>query len=149
VSERSAWYTEGPEEVADGVVRLPLPVGVDGLHAVNVYVLRGDFPSDLRSDPNDGVTLVDAGDAAEVRPDALDEALRGIGASLSAVRRVLVTHVHPDHYTLAPPIRQRSGATVHLGEGEQENLAEQNRLRRGEREPRVRADLERCGATEL
>lgn len=140
MTDRSSWYTEGPEEVGDGVVRLPMPVGVDGLHAVNVYVLRGD----------DGrVDLVDAGDAAEVTPDRLDEALRGVGASITAVRRVLVTHVHPDHYTLAPPVRERSGATVHLGEGERNNLGALNRLLRGERDSNTLVDLDRVGGTEL
>jgi glyoxylase-like metal-dependent hydrolase (beta-lactamase superfamily II) len=148
VTERSAWYTEGPEEVADGVVRLPMPVGVDGLHAVNVYVLRGST-GDIEGDIEGGVDLVDAGDAAEVHPDELDEALRGLGSSLEAVRRILVTHIHPDHYSLAPPIRARSGATLHLGAGEQENLRQLNRLRRGEREPHVLADLARVGGTEL
>ncbi len=138
--DRTAWYTDGPEEVADGVVRLPMPVGVDGLHAVNVYVLRGE---------DDRVDLIDAGDAAEVTPARLDEALRGVGASITAVRRVLVTHVHPDHYTLAPPVRQRSGATVHLGEGERDNLGALNRLLRGERTANIVDDLERVGGTEL
>ncbi|MGW4824021.1 MBL fold metallo-hydrolase [Streptomyces sp. NPDC004227] len=137
--DRTAWSTGGPEEVADGVTRLPLPVSVEGLHAVNVYVLVGP----------DGVDLVDAGDAAAVRPDRLHQALLGIGSSLDAVRRVLVTHVHPDHYTLAPPIRRRAGAQIHLGAGERPNLAALNRLLRGEREPNVEADLARVGGEAL
>lgn len=139
-TDRHAWFTAGPEEVDDRVVRLPMAVSVDGLHAVNVYVLRGE---------DDAVDLVDAGDAAEVTVDRLDEELRDVGARVSAVRRVLVTHVHPDHYTLAPPVRQRSGAAVHLGEGERPNLEAMNRLRRGERAPNTAADLERTGATDL
>ncbi|BCB89888.1 MBL fold metallo-hydrolase [Phytohabitans suffuscus] len=139
-TDQRSWYLGGPEEVGDGVVRLPMPVGVRELHAVNVYVL---------SDRDGAIDLIDAGDASEVAVHTLDEALRGIGGGVDAVRRVLVTHVHPDHYTLAPPIRARAGATVHLGSGERENVRQINRLIRGEREVQVLADLERVGATAL
>ncbi|MET7392007.1 MBL fold metallo-hydrolase [Dactylosporangium sp. NPDC005572] len=139
-AERQSWYRNGPEQVAPTVFRIPMPVGVKELHAVNVYVLR---------DSDGAVDLIDAGDASRVDVATFDDALRGIGSRVDDVRRVLVTHVHPDHYTLAPPIRSRSHATVHLGSGEQENVRQLNRLLRGEREVQIVADLERVGATAL
>lgn len=141
--DRRGWFENGAEQVADHVVRVPMPVSVDGLHAVNVYVLADP------AGPDWGTDLIDAGDAAAVTPDRLHEALQGVGHSLDVVRRVLVTHVHPDHYTLAPGVRARTGATVHLGAGEQPNLEAMNRLRRGERVANASTDLERTGAEPL
>ncbi|MBM9464044.1 MBL fold metallo-hydrolase [Aeromicrobium sp. YIM 150415] len=135
-----AWYTDGPEQVADGVVRIPMAVGVEELHAVNLYALRA----------HDGaMDLIDAGDASAATPDDLDRVLRSLGSGIDEVHRIFVTHSHPDHYTLAPLIRRRSGATVYLGEGEQPNINELNRLIRGEREVQIHADLKRVGGTVL
>lgn len=74
--------------VADGVLwlRLPLPMALDH---VNVYAL----------DDGDGWTLVDTGlDAPRVR-EAWATALAGPLAG-KPVRRVLLTHHHPDHVGL-------------------------------------------------
>lgn len=76
-------------EVADGIlwIRLPLPMALDH---VNVYAL----------DEGDGWTLIDTGiDTGRGRKamqHALDGPLKG-----KPVRRVLVTHHHPDHIGLA------------------------------------------------
>ncbi len=76
-------------EVAEGILwlRLPLPMALDH---VNVYAL----------DDGDGWTLIDTGiDTRKCRAAmqyALDHALSG-----KPVRRVLVTHHHPDHIGLA------------------------------------------------
>ena len=34
------WTESGPEQVAPGVHRVPLPLPMDGLRAVNVYAIR-------------------------------------------------------------------------------------------------------------
>ena len=45
--DRGRWATGGPETVAPGVHRIPLPLPNDGLHAVNVYVLEQDIEKRL------------------------------------------------------------------------------------------------------
>ncbi|PZO63749.1 MAG: MBL fold hydrolase [Paracoccus denitrificans] len=76
-------------EVADGILwlRLPLPLKLDH---VNCYAVRED----------DGWTLIDTGfdtpHAREIWAALLDGPLSG-----APVRRVLVTHHHPDHIGLA------------------------------------------------
>ena len=50
------WVTPGAFEVAPGVHRIPLPLPLDGLRAVNVYALRD----------GDGLVLIDAGWALDV-----------------------------------------------------------------------------------
>lgn len=134
----SDWAAQ-PEQLAEDIFRLPLPVLIDGLRAVNVYVLRG----------RDGVDLIDAGDAHSVSLDDLAGALHKVGVRVRDIRHVYVTHVHPDHYTLAIPIRGASGARVYLGAGERPALEAMERLLRGEREPHIAADLDRVGASQL
>ncbi len=60
-SSRHAWADPDPETVAPGVVRVALPLPLDALRAVNVYVLVSD----------DDLTLVDGGWALAVSRDAL------------------------------------------------------------------------------
>jgi glyoxylase-like metal-dependent hydrolase (beta-lactamase superfamily II) len=84
----------------------------DGLHAVNVYVVE---------EP-DGLVLVDAGWALLESRRRLEAALASIGHDLGEVRRILVTHIHRDHYTQAVVLRRLVGASVHLGAGERPGL---------------------------
>ncbi|MGI3780577.1 MAG: MBL fold metallo-hydrolase, partial [Janthinobacterium lividum] len=54
----------------------------------------------------------------------LERSLHSIGRDVGEISRILVTHVHRDHYTQAVSIRERYGARVGLGENERPNLAE-------------------------
>ncbi len=130
--DRTAWSAPGPETVVSGLHRIPLPLPMDGLRAVNVYALED----------GDGLTLIDGGWAIDESRAELDRALGTLGRDLREVRRVLVTHVHRDHYTQAVAVRRAVGARVALGadergsmrtltSGEADILAEQPvRLRR-------------------
>jgi len=81
------------------VIPTPFPVG-----PVNVYVAR---------DPEgDGLTLVDCGPRTSEARAALDAGLAALGHSVHAIRRIVVTHVHADHYGLAANIAAESGAQV-------------------------------------
>ncbi len=106
------WSEPGAWLAAPGVYRIPLPLPMDGLKAINVYVIETD----------DGLTLVDGGWAIEVARDLLDKALASIGYSVHDIRRFLVTHVHRDHYTQAITIRREVGAHVSLGLGDKPTL---------------------------
>jgi len=107
-----AWTQPGTYPVAPGVHRVPLPLPNDGLHAVNVYVLE---------EP-DGLVLIDAGWALLESRRRLEAALACIGYDLGDVHRILVTHVHRDHYTQAVSLRRLFGARVELGAGERPGL---------------------------
>ena len=107
------WTQPGPEEVVPGVHRVPLPLPMDGLRAVNVYVLETE----------DGLTLIDGGWAIEDARVQLEQSLKTLGHQVSDIRRFLVTHVHRDHYTQALAVRKELGiATVDLGIGEKPTL---------------------------
>ena len=107
-----AWTEPGAYEVAPGVHRVPLPLPDDGLRAINVYVLQ--TPS--------GLVLVDAGWSIPESRVLLEAGLVALGASLADVERILVTHVHRDHYTQAVDVRRDFGTRVALGAGERPSL---------------------------
>lgn len=111
------WADPGAWEAAPGVFRIPLPLPNDGLRAVNVYALSSTAP-----DGTAGLTLVDGGWAIQEAVDVLTASLATIGAGVGDVHRVLVTHVHRDHYTQAVALRRAGGTEVALGEGERPSL---------------------------
>lgn len=106
------WSAEGAWQVAPGLWRIPLPLPMDGLKAINVYVLETD----------EGLTLIDGGWAIPVARELLERCLRQIGAGFADIRRFLVTHVHRDHFTMATVIGHEVGAEVALGRGEEPAL---------------------------
>jgi glyoxylase-like metal-dependent hydrolase (beta-lactamase superfamily II) len=111
--DRNAWSISGPQTVSPGIHRIPLPLPLDGLRAVNVYAVED----------GDSLVLIDGGWALDVARAVLERSLKELGHSLQQVRRVLVTHVHRDHYTQAIAIRRAVGARVALGAGEQDSIA--------------------------
>jgi glyoxylase-like metal-dependent hydrolase (beta-lactamase superfamily II) len=103
--DRHAWERPGVEPVADGVHRIPLPLPNDGLKAVNVYAIEQD----------DGLVLIDSGWAMAEAQDLLEQCLGELDHDLGSVRRVLVTHIHRDHYELSITLRKLFGTKVALG----------------------------------
>jgi glyoxylase-like metal-dependent hydrolase (beta-lactamase superfamily II) len=126
--------------VADGVHRIPLPLPGDGLRAVNVYAVED----------GNRIALVDAGWHRPEAWQALRDGLRRIGAKVGDVTRVLVTHLHHDHFGQAPRLRRTSGAVIALGEGERRSLEVVMDAEQAERADGFRIDLlTRHGAGEL
>ena len=106
------WTEPGVYEVAPGVHRLPLPLPMDGLRAVNVYVLETD----------DGLVLVDGGWAIPESRRVFEDGLAKLGYGVTDIRRFLVTHMHRDHYTQASVIGREVGAHVVLGLGDKATM---------------------------
>src|SRR3954469_8402949 len=99
------WTEPGAWTVAPGVVRIPLPLPMDGLRAVNVYVMETD----------DGLVLVDGGWAIPESRSLFESCMKEAGYALSDIRSFLVTHMHRDHYTQAYVVGREVGAEVSLG----------------------------------
>jgi glyoxylase-like metal-dependent hydrolase (beta-lactamase superfamily II) len=106
------WQEPGAHEVADGIFRIPLPLPMDGLRAVNVYAVTHGA----------AVTMIDAGWAIEESRTQLEQSLKRIDLGLGDVDRFLVTHVHRDHYTQAVTVRREFGTRVSLGSGERGSI---------------------------
>ena len=120
-------------EVAPGVHRLALPLGIHGVSTVSAYLLRDD----------DGDVLVDCGVAAGTEPDgsvgaadraggrdanpdgtaALSAALDACGSSLDRLARLVITHAHIDHFGLAGEVVRRSGGELWMHEATRLDLA--------------------------
>ena len=106
-AQKAAWDTQSlppVELVQPGLWSIPVPIPDNPLRYVLVYALELD----------DGVALVDAGWDTPDAWDALVAGLAVAGGSISDVRAVVVTHIHPDHYGLAGRVRECSGAWVGL-----------------------------------
>jgi glyoxylase-like metal-dependent hydrolase (beta-lactamase superfamily II) len=116
------WTAEGAWEVSPGIHRIPLPLPMDGLKAINVYVVHSD----------DGLTLIDGGWAIPVARELLDKCLRSIGSGFGDIRRFLVTHIHRDHFTMATVLGHEYGADVALGLPEKPGLDLLHAAGRGE-----------------
>jgi glyoxylase-like metal-dependent hydrolase (beta-lactamase superfamily II) len=106
------WTEPGAWSVAPGVVRIPLPLPMDGLRAVNVYVMETD----------DGLVLVDGGWAIPESRSLFESSMKQAGYALSDIRRFLVTHLHRDHYTQAYVVGNEVGAEVTLGLGDRASM---------------------------
>jgi glyoxylase-like metal-dependent hydrolase (beta-lactamase superfamily II) len=141
-ADRYAWIEPDVEDLGGGVYRIPLPLPMEGLKAVNVYAI---------TDPG-GVDLIDAGIALVPARERLTAALRQIGYELGDVRNFFVTHIHIDHYSLAVELRRTFHTMISLGEGERANLIAIRELLKGNGSP-VNFfgfdSLRRLGATEL
>jgi glyoxylase-like metal-dependent hydrolase (beta-lactamase superfamily II) len=89
-------------EVLNGVHQIKAPPPTDGSWHTNVYVIEG----------TDGHIMVDAGWDSQEALWALQEGLKAANLKLRDIKKVVVTHVHPDHYGLSAKIKQICGAEV-------------------------------------
>ena len=138
-ADRHAWSEPGVEDLGGGVYRIPLPLPMDGLKAVNVYAITD----------GQGVDLIDAGMALVQAREQLTKGLRQIGYELGDIRNFFVTHIHIDHYSLAVELRQTLHNVITLGEGERANIAALHDMARGRGNRIFGGDLHRLGAAEL
>jgi glyoxylase-like metal-dependent hydrolase (beta-lactamase superfamily II) len=106
------WTDPGAHPVAHGVFRVPVPLPLDGLKAVNVYFIEDDG----------GLVVVDSGWAGPATTAALSAAVRAAGHRLDDISQFLVTHAHWDHYTQALMLRDQLKAPVRLGRGERHSI---------------------------
>ena len=139
-ADRYAWIEPTVEDLGGGVHRIPLPLPLDGLKAVNVYAI---------ADPG-GVDLIDAGIALVPAREQLAAGLRQIGYELGDVRNFFVTHIHIDHYSLAVELRKTFHNVISLGEEERANLVATREMVNGRGNRFFGVDgLRRLGALEL
>lgn len=91
--------------IIPGIHQLQVPIPNNPLAYVLPYLLEGD----------DGYTLVDSGWNAPEAYGALMAQLHALGVPLKELRRVVFTHVHPDHYGLAGRLKGDCDAELMLG----------------------------------
>ena len=72
------------------------------LRHVNVYLLRD----------GETFTLIDTGLQTEESRQALNEKLAALKVPVDRIKRILITHIHPDHFGLAGELRERAEAEL-------------------------------------
>jgi glyoxylase-like metal-dependent hydrolase (beta-lactamase superfamily II) len=91
-------------------ISLPTPYEVG---PVNSYLIK-----------NHPYTLIDPGPGSTTAKKHLTESLAVLGVSMKDIRRVVVTHCHPDHSGLARWVSEQTGATVYVHRLEVRKLEE-------------------------
>ncbi len=86
------------EEIVAGLHRLRTPMTSKALPWVMPYVFEG----------KDGITLFDSGYGTPEATQALTEQLDELGYAPSDVRRLIVSHAHPDHLGMAGWLKEQS-----------------------------------------
>ena len=89
-------------EIISGIhqIKVPFPQGMPG--GTNVYVVEG----------REGSILVDSGWDSMDAFTAFREGLKGEFLKVQDIKRIVITHVHADHYGLASKVAQLCGAKV-------------------------------------
>lgn len=82
-----------------GIHLIPLPLPLEGLPFVNAYAMGTP----------DGVTVIDVGVESDEGFEALRTGLETLGFPFSSLRRVICTHLHPDHMGLASRLIEETG----------------------------------------
>jgi glyoxylase-like metal-dependent hydrolase (beta-lactamase superfamily II) len=88
--------------VLNGVYQIKSPGPGSGSWPTNVYVIEG----------GDGHIVVDSGWDSQESLWALQEGMKGANLKLRDIKKLVITHIHPDHYGLSGKIRQVCGAQV-------------------------------------
>jgi len=89
-------------EVIPGIYRMPLPLPIPTLSHINTYLVKGD----------NGYLLIDTGWNTKESFNSLKKQLADNGIDGQEITRIVVTHVHPDHYGLAEKLKNLFGATL-------------------------------------
>jgi len=95
-------------EIVKGIYQIKLPLPGPGLDHVNAYLVEGTA----------GNLLIDTGWNTPEAFTTLKQDLLSNGFQLKDITYVAVTHMHPDHYGLAGRVKEISGATVAMSQGE-------------------------------
>jgi len=89
-------------QVLNGVHQIKTPGPGSASWPTNVYAIEG----------SDGHILVDSGWDSQESLWALQEGIKAANLKLRDITKVVITHIHPDHYGLSSKIKQICGAQV-------------------------------------
>lgn len=91
-------------EVIPGIYQLQVTMPITSLEYINAYLIRGD----------NGYLLVDTGWNTSEAFDSLEKQLAEIGVNIKDISKIILTHIHPDHYGLVGKLKQLSQAEIIL-----------------------------------
>ena len=82
-------------EIASGIFQLRVPIPDNPLGHLNTYLIEG----------KDGWLLIDTGWPTPEAFSSLEAGVKDLGLTLSNISKIILTHAHPDHYSLAGRIK--------------------------------------------
>jgi glyoxylase-like metal-dependent hydrolase (beta-lactamase superfamily II) len=88
--------------ILNGVHQIKTPSPGGASLSTNVYAIEG----------GDGHILVDSGWDSQESLWALQEGIKATNLKLRDIKKVVITHMHPDHYGLSAKVKQICGAQV-------------------------------------
>jgi glyoxylase-like metal-dependent hydrolase (beta-lactamase superfamily II) len=97
-------------EIIPGLYQLKVPIPNNPIGYVLPYLFE----------THGGYTLIDPGWNADESVESLKRQLGELGLSFKDLKRVIATHIHPDHYGMAGRIREEAGCEVVLHEREKD-----------------------------
>lgn len=96
-----------------GIKRIETPTPFPQVPTANAWLLEVD-----------PLTVIDTGTTFRPAWDAFQARIAELGHQVTDIKRVLITHGHPDHAGLARAIQNRSGARVYIHEGDVRKITE-------------------------
>ncbi len=85
-------------------------------------------PANVYCSPVPPLTLVDCGPNTPAAEKALFAGLARIGVRPEDIERVVISHGHPDHFGMAPRLRELSGCRILIGRDDLPKLADDSML---------------------
>ena len=131
-------------EVAPGLHRLALPLGIHGVQTVSAYLLPTATGATRWSTAASPPRPTPDGDPGPDGTAALEAALLACGSGLERIERLVVTHAHIDHFGLAGEVVRRSGGELWMHRQTELDLAKYARPRGGRRPARADAGRPRA-----
>ena len=125
-------------EIASGIYQIQVPIPNNPLGHLNSYLIEG----------NAGWLLIDTGWPTPEAFDALKAGVNGLGLDLSDISTIILTHAHPDHYSLAGKIKHASPKTELLTHRLEADSIEFRYLKFPELQDRMAAMMRRHGVPE-
>jgi glyoxylase-like metal-dependent hydrolase (beta-lactamase superfamily II) len=101
--KRSKAWENGKVILQEGWIQIKVPVPFS-LRWVNSYLLPEES----------GYTLIDPGLRTEAALGVWMDVMQDLGLAWTDIKRIVLTHQHPDHYGLAGYVQERSGAPVYM-----------------------------------
>ncbi|MBW1803396.1 MAG: MBL fold metallo-hydrolase [Deltaproteobacteria bacterium] len=83
-------------EITSGIHQIQVTIPDNPLGHLNTYIVEG----------KEGWLLIDTGWPSPKAFDALKAGIKGLGLAFSDISKIILTHSHPDHYSLAGHIKK-------------------------------------------
>jgi glyoxylase-like metal-dependent hydrolase (beta-lactamase superfamily II) len=98
------------KEVLPGIFQINLTLSGFSPSSVNIYLIR----------TNDGYISIDTGWDSPPSVQSLEEQLAEIGAVLSDIKQIIITHCHIDHLGMIAKLKKLNNAIIYINEKELE-----------------------------